>query len=138
MRFGSLIKLDLLQSLRSQVEPETLVGAMAGVFILGLGAIIFLVMALKMVFPEVEYSWLIIFFTVISLVIMVGIEGVFIWMLLGRKRSAKETDDTERQKSQITNELEPAQARVLPEAMPSVTEHTTRSLEPVGSGDRRE
>jgi hypothetical protein len=105
------------------VKPETLAAMIAAVFVLGLGAIILLLMALKMVFPERENMGLIIFFTLISFLMMLAVEGVFVWMLLRRKKNDKEA----------AKELEVAQARVLPEAMPSVTENTTRSLETAGN-----
>jgi hypothetical protein len=114
----------------SEVKPEALVGGMVAVFVFGLGAIIGLMMALKMVFPERENSGLIIFFTLISFLIMLAVEGVFIWMLLGRKRGAKEVDDTVRLKKQTAKELDEA---MLPEPALSVTEHTTRTLDPVSS-----
>jgi hypothetical protein len=105
----------------SGVKPETLVGAIAAVFIFGLGAIIFLMMALKMVFPERENMGLIISFTLISFLIMLAVESVFIWMLLSRKKEAKEA----------AKELSEAKARLLPEPAFSVTDHTTRTLETV-------
>src|SRR5437870_1626657 len=88
----------------SEVKPETLVGAIAAVFIFGLGAIILLAMAMKMVFGA-ENLGLIIFFTLISFLIMLAVEGVFIWMLLGRKQGAKEADDTKQLKKQTAKEL---------------------------------
>jgi hypothetical protein len=121
----------------SEVKPELLVAAMAAVFIFGLGAIIFLMMALKMVFGP-ENMGLIISFTLLSFLIMLGVEGVFIGMLLGRKRSAKEAGDTEHLKGQTTKELAEAKARMLPEPALSVTEHTTRTLEPVGRQHKTE
>lgn len=121
----------------SEVKPELLVAAMAAVFIFGLGAIIFLMMALKMVFGP-ENMGLIISFTLLSFLIMLGVEGVFIRMLLGRKRSAKAVGDTEHLKGQTTKELAEAKARLLPEPALSVTEHTTRTLEPVGSQHKTE
>jgi hypothetical protein len=122
----------------SEVKPETLVAAIAAVFIFGLGAIIFLTMALKMVFPEPENLGLIIFFTLISFLIMLAVEGVFIWMLLGRQRGAKEAGNTEQLKKQTVKELGEAKGLALPEPAPSVTEHTTRSLDPVSSQHRTE
>jgi Co/Zn/Cd efflux system component len=101
-----------------EVKPETLVGAIAAVFIFGLGAIIFLMMAMKMVFGP-EYLPLVIVFTLLSFLIMLAVEGVFVGMLLSRKKGAKEA----------AKELSGAKAHVLPEAAMSVTEHTTRTLE---------
>jgi hypothetical protein len=91
---------------------------MTAVFVFGLGAIIFLMMAMKMVFGA-EYLPLVIAFTLLSFLIMLGVEGVFVWMLLSRKKGAKETE----------KEPNEAKARPLPEPASSVTEHTTRTLE---------
>jgi hypothetical protein len=57
---------------------------------------------------------------------------------LGRKRGTKETADIALSKEQATKELHEAQARVLPESMPSVTEHTTRTFEPIYSERKSE
>jgi hypothetical protein len=114
----------------SEVKAETLVGAIAAVFIFGLGAIIGLMMALKMVFG-IENLGLVIAFTFLSFMILLAVEGVFIGMLLSRKKRAKEAGDTERLKKQTTKELSEAKARMLQEPALSVTEHTTRTLEPV-------
>jgi hypothetical protein len=105
----------------NEVKPETLVAMITLVFVFGLGAIILLMMALKMVFPEPQNIGLVIFFTLISFLIMLGVESVFVWMLLRRKKNDKEA----------AKELPEAKARVLPEPVSSVTEHTTRSLETV-------
>ena len=93
---------------------------MTAVFVFGLGAIIFLMMAMRMVFGP-EHLSLIVSFTLLSFLIMLAVEGVFVWMLLGRKKGAKEA----------AKELGEAKARMLPEPALSVTEHTTRTLEPV-------
>jgi hypothetical protein len=75
---------------------------------------------------------LIIAFTMLSFLIMLLIEGVFIRLLLRGKRGAEEADDAAMLlKGQATKELDAAQARVLPEPMSSVTEETTRAFEPI-------
>lgn len=51
--------------------------------------------------------------------LMFSIEGVLIWLLLSRTRGAKKVGDTERTEKQKTRELEAAQARALPEPLPS-------------------
>ena len=60
---------------------------------------------------------------------MLSLEGVFIRLLLRRKRGAEEAGDTVFLKEQATRALDAAQGRVLPEPMPSVTEHTTRAFD---------
>ncbi len=103
---------------------------MVAVLVFGFVAIVFLMMAMKMVGLDVGQ---ILAFTILSFLIMLLVEGVFIWQLLRRKRGAEETGDTALSKEQATTELDAAQARVLPEPVPSVTEHTTRAFEPIYS-----
>src|SRR5216684_8994587 len=112
-----------------EVRPETLVGAMVFTFVFGLGAITVLMGMMKAVL-HLEVG-LILAFTTLSFLIMLSLEGVFIRLLLRRKRGAEEAGDTVLLKGQATRELDAAQARVLPEPMPSVTEHTTRAFDPI-------
>jgi len=98
---------------------------MVAVLVFGLVAITFLLMAMKMVGLNLGQ---IMAFTILSFLIMLLIESMFIFQMFRSKRSAEEPALLEKQ---ATNELEAAQVRVLPEAMPSVTEHTTRSFEPL-------
>lgn len=111
-------------------KPDNLLFFITAVFIFGLAAIMGLLAVMRFVFGP-ENLALIILFTLISFLIMIAVEGVFVWMLLSRKRGAKEAGVTERLKNQAAEELRAANARVLPEPALSVTEHTTRTLEPV-------
>jgi len=113
----------------SEVKPESLVWGMIAVLVFGLVAIMFLMMAMKMVGLNQAQ---ILAFTILSFAMVLLIEGVLIWQLLARKRGA-EKGDTALSKKQTTNELDAAQARLLPEAVPSVTEHTTRAFKPIFS-----
>lgn len=110
----------------SELKPETLVGAIAAVFIFGLGAIIGLMAVMKQVLDQP----LIILFTLLSFLIMCVVEGVFIRMLLGRKKSAKEAVDTRPFEERAAKEPANAKACLLSEPRSSVTEHTTSTLEP--------
>ena len=112
----------------SAVKPESLVWAMVAVLVFGFAAVVFFMMAMKMVGLNVGQ---ILAFMMLSFLIMLLVEGVFIWKLLPRKREAEETGNTALSKEQAAKELDVAQARVLPEPMPSVTEHTTRAFEPI-------
>ncbi|MGH9969470.1 MAG: hypothetical protein ACREBG_16945 [Pyrinomonadaceae bacterium] len=112
-----------------EVRPETLVGAMTFTFGFGLVAITVLIGVMKAVLHfEVGQ---ILAFTLLSFLIMLSLEGVFVRLLLRRKRGAEESGDTVPLKGQSTNELDAAHEQVLPEPMPSVTEHTTRAIEPI-------
>ena len=111
-----------------EVRPEALVWGMVAVLVFGLVATVFLIMAMKMVGLDVG---LILAFTILSFLIMLLVEGVFTWQFLRRKRGGEETGESALSKKQATKELVAAQARVLPEPVPSVTEHTTRAFEPI-------
>ncbi|HVG33948.1 MAG TPA: hypothetical protein VM911_12745 [Pyrinomonadaceae bacterium] len=114
----------------TELRAESLIiSAMVGLFVLGLGAITVLVGVLKAVL-NLDVG-LTIGFALLSFLIMLLIEGVLISRLPRRKRGAEEKADTAPLKGQETKELDAAQVRTLPEALPSVTEHTTRTFEPV-------
>lgn len=107
--------------------PESLVWAIVSVFVVGLGTTIGLMAVMK---QALDFNQgLIIAFTLMSFLLMLAIEGVFIWMLLSRRRSAPEARDTKRLKEQAVKELGGAQQRANAAAVTTVTEDTTRALE---------
>jgi hypothetical protein len=112
----------------SEVRPASLVFGMVAVLVFGFAAIIFLMMAMKVVGFNVGQ---ILAFTILSFLIILLVEGVFIWQFLRRRRGAEETSDPALVKEQVAKELDATQARVLREPAASVTEHTTRAFEPV-------
>jgi hypothetical protein len=113
----------------TELRAESLIiSAMVGLFVLGLLAISVLMGVMKAVL-DLNVGQILGFAT-LSFLIMLLIEGVLIWRLSRRKRGAEATGDTRLSKEQITKELDAARARELPEPVPSVTEGTTRSLEP--------
>ena len=111
-----------------EVKPELLVSAMVMVFVFGLVAITLLMLVMKDVLGNVGQ---VLALTLLSFLIMLSIEGVIIRLLLRRKRGTEEAEDTMRLKGQASKALDAAQARALPEPMPSITEHTTRTFEPI-------
>ena len=112
-----------------EVRPESLVGAMVFTFVFGLGAITILMGVMKAVIHL--DNGLILFLALLSFLVMISLEGVFIRLLFRRKRVADEAGDTGQLQGQATRELDAAQARALPEPLPSVTEHTTRAFDPI-------
>src|ERR1044072_1796792 len=66
----------------SEVKPEALVWGMVAVLVFGFVAIVFLMMAMKMVGLNVGQ---ILALTILSFLMMLLLEGVFIWQLLRRK-----------------------------------------------------
>jgi hypothetical protein len=113
----------------SEVKPELLVSAMVGGFVAGLVAIAILIGVLKRV-AGFDLP-ILLAVTAFSFVLMLMIEGVLISLLLNGRKRAREMGDAEPPNNQQTRELAEAQARALPEPLPSVTEHTTRAFEPI-------
>ena len=105
---------------------------MVGLFIFGLPAIGVLVGIMKAILhfdfgPLVAFAFL-------SFLLLIALEGILIFRLFRRKRSADEPAVTLRPKN-ITKELE-AQSRVASEPVSSVIDHTTRTLDPVYSSSK--
>ena len=119
-----------LKSLELRAE-SLIISAMVGLFVLGLLAITVLMGVMKAVLDL--NAGQILGFATLSFLIMLALEGVLIWRLTRQRRGAVERGVTELSKAQTTKELDAAHARGLPGAMPSVTEHTTRTLEPIYS-----
>ena len=113
----------------SELQPAMLVNAILCSFVFGLGAIIGLLAVMRSVFDF--NPGLIIAFTLLSFMLLTATEGVFVWMLLRRTGAAKKAGGDGLPKEQTTSELDAARARALPEPVPSVTEHTTRTFDPV-------
>lgn len=114
----------------AELFPESLIWAIVSVFVVGVGCVIGLIAVMK------NYGLnegLINAFAATIFLMMIVIESIFIWLLLSRNRHAKEVSDTEPQEEKATRELDAAQERLLPEPLQSVTEHTTRTFEPVYS-----
>jgi hypothetical protein len=113
----------------SEVKPELLVHAMVATFVLGLMAITVLLGVMKAVLGLNVGQ--IFAFAVLSFLIMLLVEGVCIRLIFRRNRGAEATGVTALTKDQTTKELDAAQGRLLPEPVPSVTEHTTRAFDPI-------
>jgi hypothetical protein len=101
---------------------------MVFVFVFGLVAITMLIGVMKSALGLGTGQ--ILAFAMLSFLILLSLEGVFIRLLFRRKRDPEDAGDTVRLKGQATRELDAAQALGLPEPMSSVTEHTTRAFDP--------
>ncbi len=112
----------------SEVKPDLLVRAMVTTFMFGLFAITVLMGVMKAVLGlPVER---VLAFSLVPFLLMLIIEGVFVRLLLRRNQPA-DLSPPALSKEQATTELDAAQARGLPEARTSVTEHTTRAFDPI-------
>lgn len=111
------------------VKPELLVSAMVAVFVLGLGAVIVLMGVMKTVLDlPVEAIFAA---AVFCFLFMLSLEAVFLRLLFRRQPKPEKANNRELSKGQPTKELDSTPARVLPPAMASVTEHTTRTFDQV-------
>ena len=113
----------------SEVKPEFLISAMIGLFIFGLVAITILMGMMKQVLGlPVER---VLGFALFPFLLMLLLEGVCLRLLMRRNRGTEATGANALLKEQTTKQLDRAEERLLAEPAPSVTDHTTRTLEPV-------
>jgi uncharacterized paraquat-inducible protein A len=114
---------------QSSTFPESLVWATVSVFVGGMGVIIGLMAVMKNV---VGFSPKFIFaVTALCFGLMVILEAVLIWMLFTARRDSLRMNELERVREHKTRELEEVPLRALPEPIGSVTEHTTRTFDPI-------
>ena len=114
----------------AKAQPESLVWAVVAIFVVGLGSIMGLMGILKVQFNAGLGTVTI--FSLIILLLMLVVEGVFISLLFGSKSESNDGKSAmELLRKQTTRELEAAQPHALSEPVASVTEHTTRAFEPI-------
>ena len=118
-------KVDSLVKTTELRQEAMIMSAMVGLFILGMVAMSVLLGVMKAVL-NFQFGPLLVF-AFMSFLILIGLEGILISRLFRRR--------TDKSKSgaptvNITKELE-AQSRVVSEPAGSVTDHTTRTLDPI-------
>lgn len=113
---------------------ESLVWAIVSVFIAGSGVIIGMMAVMKQVVGFDLNVILTIAF--LCFFMMFVVEALFISLLISSKKAAKELTDPVRLKEHATRELVEARPLNLTEPVPSVTEHETRTFEPVYNKQR--
>jgi hypothetical protein len=104
------------------------VWAIVSVFVVGLGGTIALMAVMKdaRAFDPGQILGL----SFMCLVTMLVVEAVLIYLLLSRRGGAKEEIGKSRINATTVRDLGAATERALPEPSLSVTDHTTRTLEP--------
>ena len=107
-----------------------LVSMMVATFVMGLFAITIFMGVMKKVIQLDTGAML--GFTTLSFLIMLLLEGIFIFLLFRRQPGEKQSRDTQQNNRASTKELE-AQSRQPMEPISSVTEHTTRAFDPIYS-----
>ena len=120
----------------AELFPDSLVWAIVSVFVVGLGGTIGLMAVMKD--ARTFDPGLIIGLSLLSFVAMLAVEGVLVYLLLSRRSGAKEAGEKSKLKASPVRELESANERALPEPSLSVTDHTTRTLEPAHRDRTRE
>jgi hypothetical protein len=112
----------------SEANPQFLLSSMIALFICGLVAITALMGVMKVILGlPVER---VLTLALLPFLVMLVLEGVCLRLLWQHNRTAKEKG-TSHLKDQSTKELDGTLDRLLPEPTPSITDHTTRTLEPV-------
>lgn len=111
-----------------QPPADQLIWAILSVSVGGLGVIIGLLALMK---EALDFNpGLIAAFALLSFLILIGAEIVFIWLLVRSQRQIRTSDELTQLKN-LVQEFEATTARSLREPPLSVTDQTTRTLEPV-------
>jgi hypothetical protein len=119
----------------SEAPVNSLMDSTFWVTVFGLAVIVGGVVAMKAL--ELREAF-IIAYMILSTVAFLGIYGMHVWQFIRLTGGAKKSSGDIEVKVPDTKELGPARARVLSESMPSVTEHTTRTFEPIYSERKAE
>jgi hypothetical protein len=114
---------------RSGPSPDSLVWGIVSVTTVGLCAVIALMVIMKEVLQSPD--GLINGFAAITFFSFLLVDALFAWLLLRSKKSRKVNTDIIQLKEAIRAELNSAQTPGLSQPVSSVTDHTTRTLEPV-------
>jgi hypothetical protein len=112
----------------SETLPESLVWAIVSITVGGLAILIGLMAVMKNVLNF--GTELILALTLLSFLMLIATDGVLIWLLVRSRSSARQEGEKPLLNRQTNKALGVSQAGALPEHAPSVTEHTTRTLEP--------
>ena len=113
----------------AELFPDSLIWAIVTVFIIGVGGTIALMAVMKdaRAFGPGEIMGLSFF----CFMAMLVIEAFLIYLLLSRRSRAKEVRGKPKLKATTVRDLGAASDLALPEPSLSITDHTTRTLEPV-------
>ena len=114
-----------------QAPQESLVWAIVAITIVGLGGIIGLMAVMKEVLHFND--GLILAFSLLFFLTFLGVDLAFLWLLMRSRRGAKYVEGFTQYKVPSTNDLAETRRPVLPERSPGVTEHTTRTMDPIRS-----
>jgi len=112
-------------------QESMIMMAMVALFIMGLVAMSLLLGVMKAVLGF-QFGPLLVF-AFMSFMILIGLEGILISRLFRRRADKSRTDKSKSGAEatvNITKELE-AQSRIVSEPVGSVTDHTTRTLDPI-------
>jgi hypothetical protein len=136
---GAKLNRDDRSAQSSELRPNLLVSMMVMTFIFGMAVITMLLGMLRVVLGlRVEQVLLL---GLLPFALLVVLEGILITLLFRRTRVLDESGSALSGNAalttnvlpagQVTNELAAAQRQVLSEPVSSVTDHTTRTFEPI-------
>lgn len=112
----------------AELSPNLILAVIGVVFAVGLGSFLSLLALMKQgdgINPIIFVG------AGLSFLAMIVLEAVLLWLLLRGRKSAPRASVAAPPNEQTTRELAEAQARLLPDPLPSVTEQTTRAFEPL-------
>ena len=113
----------------SSLSPNLIVGAMALVFFPGISAFCALLMLMKN--GPGGLDPVILVAAALTFLLLVGVELALFWLLVSGRREARKAAAAASSKEHAAQRLAGANTHSLPEPAASVTEHTTRTFDPL-------
>jgi predicted amidophosphoribosyltransferase len=113
----------------AELFPDSLIWAIVTVFIMGLGGTIALTAVMKD--ARAFEAGQILGISFFCLIAMLAVEAVLVYVLLSRRSEGKEMKGKPKLEATTVRDLKAGSDLALPEPPLSVTDHTTRTLEPV-------
>ena len=122
---------------KSDLSSNALISAIVSIFVIGFGCIVAMLAIMKNLGFRDDMIGVVITFSFITILL---IEVMFMWLLFKRNQAPKETKTKPQLTEQPVKEIYAAPSNLLSESkfqpVPSVTEHTTRTLEPLPKSNR--
>ena len=113
----------------SSLSPNLIVCAMAVVFFPGIAAFFAMLMLMKN--GAGGFDPIIFVAAALTFLLLVGVELALFWLLVSGRREARKAAAAASSKEHAAQSLAGANTHSLPEPASSVTEHTTRTFDPL-------
>ena len=133
---GSRLSEAKSEAKKSDLSSNALISAIVSIFVIGFGCIVAILAIMKNLGFRDDLIGVIVSFSFITILL---IETMFMWLLIKHNQNPKEPKNGARLTEKPVKEIYTAPGNLLSESKfqpaSSVTEHTTRTLEPISRNE---